>query len=66
MAPDAKSRRGGIMTKHMQDMNYHEFYEYHGNTTIELIRKLANTTISRDWIIFDSVEEAIEFFNDNC
>jgi hypothetical protein len=54
------------MTKHRQDMNYHEFYEYHGNTTIEFIKKLANTTISRDWIIFDSVEEAIEFFNDNC
>lgn len=54
------------MTKQRHETNYHEFYEYHGNTAIEHIRKLANNTISRDWIIFDSVEEAVEFFNNNC
>ena len=38
-------------------------YEYHGNTTIEVIRKQDGVTIDRDWILFDSVEEAQEFFN---
>ena len=43
-----------------------EYFEYHGNTIIERIRKQAGETISRDWILFDSVEEAADYFNENC
>lgn len=45
---------------------YNDCYEYHGNTTIERIRKKGDVTISRDWLIFDSVEEAFDYYNDNC
>lgn len=52
------------MTKHIFDRAYHEYFEYHGNTTIEHIRKKGSATIGRDWLIFNSVEEAQDFFND--
>jgi hypothetical protein len=54
------------MTKHVSYTDYYDCLEYHGNTTIELTRKQDGLTIWRDWIIFDSVEEAAEFFNGNC
>ncbi len=37
-----------------------------GNTEIERIRNQGKNTIRRYWIIFDTVEEAMEFFNDQC
>jgi hypothetical protein len=46
--------------------DYKECYEYHGSTTIERIRKKGNVTVLRDWLIFDSVEEALDYYNDNC
>ncbi len=49
-------------------MIQHEFleeaqnsYEYHGNTTIEMTRKQDGVTIEREWLLFDTVEEAQEF-----
>ena len=42
-----------------------DYFEYHGNTMIERIRKQAGNTVSRDWILFDSVAEASEYFNEN-
>jgi hypothetical protein len=33
---------------------------------IERTRKQAGRTVTREWILFDSVEEAMEFFNNNC
>jgi hypothetical protein len=42
-----------------------EFFEYHGNTAIERVRK-KNGKILRDWLFFDSIEEALSFFNDYC
>ena len=45
--------------------DYQDCYEYHGSTTIERIRQEAGRTIRRDWLLFDSVEEAQEFFNSN-
>lgn len=53
------------MTRHEVYPDYHERYEYHGNTAIEIIRKQGRTTIKQDWILFDSVEEAQDFFYDN-
>ena len=54
------------MTNSISYMDYYDCYEYHGNTTIELTRKQNGTTIWRDWILFDTVEEATEYFNDTC
>ncbi len=54
------------MTKTVSDALYHDFYEYHGNTAIEFTRKQGGITVFRDWILFDSVDEAGEYFNENC
>jgi len=54
------------MTNNISYPDYHDCYEYHGNTTIELTRKQDGMTIWRDWIIFDTVEEATDYFNDAC
>jgi len=45
---------------------FKDYYEYHGNTTIERTRKKGELTIWRDWIIFNSVEEASQYYHDNC
>ena len=59
--------KGGTpMTKEISHPDYYDCYEYHGNTTIELTRKQGGMIIWRDWILFDSVEEATEYFNDTC
>jgi len=50
------------MTRKEFHTDFQDTYEYHGNTSIELIRKQGGT-IKRDWLLFDSVEEAQEFFN---
>jgi hypothetical protein len=41
-------------------------FEYHGSTAIEYTRKAYGKTVKREWILFDSVEEAAQFFNDSC
>ncbi len=53
------------MTLHKIYSDYHESYEYHGNTAIEITQKKDGVTIKRDWIFFDSVQEAQDFFYDN-
>jgi hypothetical protein len=42
-----------------------EMFEYHGHTAIERTRR-KNGKTRRDWIFFDSIEEALSFFNDYC
>lgn len=54
------------MTNHIYNPDYDECYEYHGNTTIELTRKQGEITVWRDWITFDTVEEATVYFNEHC
>ena len=54
------------MRKNELYAEYHDFYEYFGNTEIERIRKQGEKTIRHDWLIFDSTEEAMEYFNDKC
>jgi len=46
--------------------NYQEKFEYHGNTAIERIRKRGRIVIARDWLLFDTVEDAAEYFNSSC
>lgn len=53
------------MTRFESCPDYHECYEYHGNTAVELTRKKAGITIKQDWLLFDSVEEAQDFFYGN-
>jgi len=52
------------MKKNVSYPNYHECIEYHGNTEIERIRKKGDLIIERDWLVFNSVDEAIEYFNE--
>jgi len=40
--------------------------EYHGGTTIERVRQQSGLTILRDWLLFDTVEEAEDYFNEAC
>jgi hypothetical protein len=54
------------MRKHELTSDYHDYFEYYGNTEIERIRQRAGRTLRRDWIIFDTVEEAMDFFNSKC
>jgi hypothetical protein len=54
------------MTKHIFNPDYHDCYEYHGNTTIELTRRQGEITLWRDWITFDTVQEAADYFNEHC
>lgn len=44
-------------------LDQESLYEYHGNTEVEVITKQDGVTIRRDWLIFNSVEEALDFFN---
>jgi hypothetical protein len=44
--------------------DYQEALEYHGNTTVEITRRSGGRVIWKDWLIFDSVEEAIAFYNE--
>jgi hypothetical protein len=53
------------MIRYESYLEYQNRYEYHGNTSVEIIRKQDGYTIKRDWILFDSVEEVQEFFNNN-
>jgi len=54
------------MRKNELCTDYHDFYEYFGNTEIERIRRQGDKTIGREWLIFNSVDEAMEYFNDKC
>jgi len=46
--------------------DHQDHFEYFGNTEIERIRIQGERVIKHDWIMFDSVDEAMEFFNDRC
>ena len=61
-----RKKGGANMTKHIFNPDYHDCYEYHGNTTIELTRRQGEITLWRDWINFDTVQEAADYFNEHC
>ncbi len=52
-----------MMTQNLEAL-YSESFEYHGNTAIERVRRQAGVTVLRDWILFNTVEEAETYFND--
>ncbi len=55
-----------LLSKNVIYQGYHDSYEYHGNTEIDRIRKKDDEIIEHDWLIFNSVDEAMEFFHDKC
>jgi hypothetical protein len=45
---------------------YNDHFEYFGNIEIERIRMQGEMIVKHDWINFDTVDEAMEFFNNRC
>jgi hypothetical protein len=54
------------MTRQLTCERFRDSYEYHGSTEIEHTRSRAGETLWRDWIVFDTVEEAADYFNSAC
>ena len=52
------------MTRLTNDSTYEDIYEYFGGTTIQRTRTKADETVWRDWLLFDSIEAALDFFNE--
>ena len=50
------------MTKSEHFTEYQDRFEYNGGTMIEHIRSQNNRILRHDWILFDSIEEAREYF----
>jgi len=42
-----------------------ERFEYHGSTVVERIQVVSGSNPQRDWLLFDTVEEAADFFYEN-
>jgi|GEM_PF-716413 len=42
-----------------------ERFEYHGGTIVERIQSFIGSSPRRDWLLFDTVEEAADFFYEN-
>ena len=45
-------------------MDYDDAYEYDGSTTIEVTRRQLGHVVWKDWLIFDSIEEARSYFDE--
>jgi hypothetical protein len=45
---------------------YDDLFEYFGGTTIRQTRKKSDATVWQNWLHFDSIEDALEFFNACC
>jgi hypothetical protein len=54
------------MRKYEMYPGYHDLFKYFGTTEIERIRIKGATAIRRDWIVFKTVDEALEYFNEKC
>ncbi len=42
-----------------------EYFEYHGSTIVERIQVVNGIAPQRDWLLFDTVEEAADYYNEN-
>ena len=54
------------MTKQECYPGYADHFEYHGSTSIEVTRTQAGMVVQKKWLLFDSVEEAMDFFDVHC
>ena len=43
-------------------MDYDDAYEYDGSTTIEVTRRQFGRVVWKDWLIFDSIDEARTYY----
>lgn len=60
-------RKGEVaMTRLTTYPTHDDVYEYFGGTTIQWTRRKADETVWQDWLLFDSIEAALEFFNEFC
>jgi hypothetical protein len=58
------NEQGGAMDQQIVYPDYQEAFEYHGNTTVEVTRRRGGRVIWKDWLIFDSVEEAFTYYSE--
>lgn len=54
-----------IMTRKADHKDFQEIFKYYGHTEVERIITQFGSTVRRDWLLFDTVEEANRFFNEN-
>ena len=52
------------MKKKRHHADIHSIIEYFGNTEVKITRKKGNDIVRWDWFIFDSVDEAMAYFNE--
>ncbi len=54
-----------IMTRKTDYTDFQEIFKYYGHTEVERIVTRFGSTVRRDWLLFDTIEEANRFFNEN-
>jgi len=54
------------LKKHVSYPRYYDYLEYHGSTQVVRIRKQGRTVLRKDWLDFNTVEEALDYFNNGC
>jgi hypothetical protein len=54
------------MKKYESYPTHYDDFEYFGNTEIVRVRKQYGRTVRKDWLMFNSVDEAMEYFNTAC
>jgi len=54
------------MTREADTPDYTETLEYHGSTIIERTCRLGGRVVRREWLLFDSLEEADACFNETA
>ncbi len=53
------------MTRRIDNQQRQEWYEYHGSTAIvHLWKEKDGQDVNRRWLYFDTVEEAMTYFNE--
>ena len=52
------------MKKTRHYIDFYEIIEYFGNTQIRRTRKKGDGSVRQDWLNFDSVNEAMAYFNE--
>lgn len=54
------------MRKYELYPDYHDLFEYRGNNEIERIRIKGGQPVRRDWLVFETKDDAILFFDEKC
>lgn len=54
------------MRKHEHYPDFMDLFEYYGTSEIVRIRKRNGRPVRQDWLIFESAEQALVYFNTRC